>query len=236
MARCGLRGPSPITSRTPTSAPRLAQRRLCTNIGPVFRPRSTTALSSFHPESRAMNPSRGFTLAELAVAVAIIGLLLAGALIPFSTQIDVRNTADTQRAMESVREAIIGFAQANGRLPCPADGSIAAGLANAGTEQLIGTSCTAFFGVVPWATLGAPETDAWGRRFSYRVSRFLPTFPLRRGPPPRHQARPTRVCRALQRRCRRLPRRLLCVRSATSRFSRAARPRRPSLWARPCPR
>src|SRR6266571_3893372 len=170
MARCGLRGPSPITSRTPTSAPRLAQRRLCTNIGPVFRPRSTTALSSFHPESRAMNPSRGFTLAELAVAVAIIGLLLAGALIPFSTQIDVRNTADTQRAMESVREAIIGFAQANGRLPCPADGSIAAGLANAGTEQLIGTSCTAFFGVVPWATLGAPETDAWGRRFSYRVS------------------------------------------------------------------
>jgi len=117
-----------------------------------------------------MNPSRGFTLAELAVAVAIIGLLLAGALIPFSTQIDVRNTADTQRAMESVREAIIGFAQANGRLPCPADGSIAAGLANAGTEQFNGTSCTASLGVVPWATLGAPETDAWGRRFSYRVS------------------------------------------------------------------
>src|SRR6266851_7760907 len=170
MARCGLRGPSLITSRTPTSAPRSAQRRLCTNIGPVFRPRSTTALSSFHPESRAMNRSRGFTLAELAVAVAIIGLLLAGALIPFSTQIDVRNVADTQRAMESIREAITGFAQANGRLPCPANGSIAAGLANAGTEQFNGTSCTASLGVVPWATLGAPETDAWGRRFSYRVS------------------------------------------------------------------
>jgi len=117
-----------------------------------------------------MNRSRGFTLAELAVAVAIIGLLLAGALIPFSTQIDVRNVADTQRAMESIREAVIGFAQASGRLPCPADGSIAAGLANAGTEQFNGTSCTASFGVVPWATLGAPETDAWGRRFSYRVS------------------------------------------------------------------
>src|SRR5712691_2337756 len=170
MARCGLRGPSPITSRTPTSAPRSAQRHLCTNIGPVFRRRSTTALSSFHPESRAMNRSRGFTLAELAVAMAIIGLLLAGALIPFSTQIDVRNVADTQRAMESIREAITGFAQANGRLPCPADGSIAAGLANAGTEQFNGTSCTASFGVVPWATLGAPETDAWGRRFSYRVA------------------------------------------------------------------
>src|SRR6266705_5121804 len=134
MARCGLRGPSPITSRAPTSALCSAQRRLCTNIGPVFRRRSTTALSSFHPESHAMNRSRGLTLAELAVALAIIGLLLAGALIPFSTQIDVRNTADTQRAMESVREAIIGFAQANGRLPCPADGTIAAGGTNAGKE------------------------------------------------------------------------------------------------------
>src|SRR6266545_7017060 len=170
MARCGLRGPSPITSRAPTSAPRSAQRRLCTNIGPVFRPRSTTALSSFHPESRAMNRSRGFTLAELAVAVAIIGLLLAGAMIPFTAQIEVRNVADTQRTMESIREAITGFAQANGRLPCPANGSIAAGLANAGTEQFNGTSCTASLGVVPWATLGAPETDAWGRRFSYRVA------------------------------------------------------------------
>ena len=26
------------------------------------------------------------------------------------------------------------------------------------------------FGVVPWATLGTPEFDAWGRRFSYRVA------------------------------------------------------------------
>jgi hypothetical protein len=25
-------------------------------------------------------------------------------------------------------------------------------------------------GVVPWATLGLPETDAWGRRFTYRVT------------------------------------------------------------------
>ncbi len=117
-----------------------------------------------------MNRSRGFTLAELAVAVAIIGLLLAGAMIPFTAQIEVRNVADTQRTMESIREAITGFAQANGRLPCPANGSIAAGLANAGTEQFNGTSCTASLGVVPWATLGAPETDAWGRRFSYRVA------------------------------------------------------------------
>jgi len=131
-----------------------------------------------------MSRSKGFSLVELAVALAIIALLLAGALIPLSTQIDVRNGADTQRTMDSVRDALIGFAQANGRLPCPADGSLAAGAAGAGIEQVSGNSCvtvnsascTAINGaaipcsVVPWATLGTPETDAWGRRFSYRVS------------------------------------------------------------------
>src|SRR5205814_4565643 len=90
--------------------------------------RSTTGSWSFRPESSAMS-SKGFSLVELAVAVAIIALLLAGALIPLSTQIDVRNSADTQRNMESIRDAIIGFAQANGRLPCPADGSVPAGAA-----------------------------------------------------------------------------------------------------------
>ena len=126
---------------------------------------------------------KGFSLVELAVALAIIALLLAGALIPLSTQIEVRNVADTRRSMESIQEAITGFAQANGRLPCPADGSLPAGAAGAGTEQVSGNSCTAAnsasctavngaipCSVVPWATLGVPETDAWGRRFTYRVS------------------------------------------------------------------
>jgi len=118
--------------------------------------------------------NKGFSLVELAVALAIIALLLAGALIPLSTQMDVRNVADTQRTMESIREAIVGFAQANGRLPCPANGNTPAGAAGAGTEQVSGTTCTGggnvFFGAVPWATLGLPEVDGWGRRFSYWVS------------------------------------------------------------------
>jgi prepilin-type N-terminal cleavage/methylation domain-containing protein len=114
-----------------------------------------------------MSKRRGFSLVELAVALAIIALLLAGALIPLSTQMDVRNVADTQRTMESIREAITGFAQANGRLPCPANGTIAAGGTDAGKELCPNGNG---FGVVPWATLGVPETDGWGRRFSYWVS------------------------------------------------------------------
>ena len=112
-----------------------------------------------------MSKNKGFSLIELAVALAIIALLIAGALLPLSTQLDVRNRADTQRSMDSIREAIMGFAQANGRLPCAANGTIAAGGANAGQE-----ACPSTSGVVPWAALGVPETDGWGRRFSYWVS------------------------------------------------------------------
>jgi prepilin-type N-terminal cleavage/methylation domain-containing protein len=144
-----------------------------------------------------MNLSKGFSLVELAVALFIIALLLAGALIPLSTQIDVRNAAETQRNLDTIREAIIGFAQANGRLPCPADGTKPAGAAGAGAEVLTGTSpnttCAQVFGVVPWTTLGMPETDNWGRRFSYQVSAifadgvglatFNNSFPSAQNPP-----------------------------------------------------
>jgi prepilin-type N-terminal cleavage/methylation domain-containing protein len=128
-----------------------------------------------------MSPSKGFTLAEMAVAVVILALLLFGAMVPFSAQVDIRNVADTRRTMDSIKEAIMGFAQANGRLPCPANGATATGTTDAttwptpivaGAEQWDPTNnrCYIVFGVVPWATLGVPETDAWGRRLSYQVA------------------------------------------------------------------
>src|SRR5258706_7684633 len=160
--------------------------------------------------------SKGFSLVELAVALAIIALLIAGALIPLPTQTDVRTVPDTRRSMESIREPIIGFAQANGRLPCPADGTIPAGGADAsgrpaGAEQLTPATlpppstaaCTNSFGVVPWTTLGVPETDGWGRRFSYWVSPIFAdgiglgsinnTFPSAQNPPCPDPAAPTPV-------------------------------------------
>jgi len=128
-----------------------------------------------------MRHSRGFTLAEMAMAVAILSLLLFAAMVPFSTQLDVRNIADTRRSMDSIREALLGFAQTNGRLPCPANGATRAGSVDtttwptqiaAGAEQWdpVNNQCFTVLGVVPWTTLGTPETDSWGRRFTYRVA------------------------------------------------------------------
>lgn len=114
----------------------------------------------------------GFTLAELAVALVIVGLLLASALIPLSAQIELKSVADTQRTMDQIRDALVGFALANGRLPCPANGALAEGNTSAGTESknVANTACLSETGVLPWAVLGVPQTDAWGRRFTYRVA------------------------------------------------------------------
>lgn len=113
---------------------------------------------------------RGFTLVELAVALAIIALLLGFMVVPLSTQMDQQHNSDTQRQLDLIREALIGFAVANGRLPCPAAPGTASTVAGAGTENKPGANCGITDGVVPWTTLGLPEMDAWGHRFTYTVS------------------------------------------------------------------
>ena len=57
-----------------------------------------------------MKRERGFTLIELAVVVAIFGLLLTILVVPLSTQFDQQRAAETQKQLENVREALIGFA------------------------------------------------------------------------------------------------------------------------------
>ncbi|HLD09715.1 MAG TPA: prepilin-type N-terminal cleavage/methylation domain-containing protein, partial [Methylophilaceae bacterium] len=56
------------------------------------------------------HPSNGFTLVEMAVVLVIVGLLLAGLLMPLSAQLDQRNTTDTQKALAEIQQALIGYA------------------------------------------------------------------------------------------------------------------------------
>jgi prepilin-type N-terminal cleavage/methylation domain-containing protein len=114
---------------------------------------------------------KGFTLIEIAIVLVIVGLLLGGLLMPLATQVETQRRTETQKALKEINEAIIGFALANGRLPCPANPATPTGTVNAGVERLAATACAGNVrGVVPWVTLGVSELDAWGRRFTYRVT------------------------------------------------------------------
>lgn len=107
----------------------------------------------------------GFSLLEMAIVLAIVGLVLTGLIPSLTAQMEQQHRNDTTKQMIDLKDALIGYALVNGRLPCPAKGSIPSTTANAGLSD-----CTLTSGVVPWATLGTNETDAWGRRFTYSVS------------------------------------------------------------------
>lgn len=113
----------------------------------------------------------GFTLVEMAIVLAIVALILGTSLTLLSAQQDQRRIEDTRDRLNAAQEALIGFAITNGRLPCPADPTIATGAALAGHEAATcTTSPNTTGGVLPWVTLGIGETDAWGRRFTYSVT------------------------------------------------------------------
>lgn len=119
----------------------------------------------------------GFTLVEMAMVLMIVGLLLGGLMPTILTQMESQRINETRKQLDEIQQALIGYAIINGRLPCPADGTIPTipGVANgAGQEK---TSCAedANGGVLPWVTLGVGETDAWGRRYTYRVTPVFAT-------------------------------------------------------------
>lgn len=137
------------------------------------------------PGPSLSNRHGGFTLVELAVVGILISLLLGSLIAPLAAQSDMRAYRDTDKALADIREALIGFALVNGRLPCPAAAGLASGTASAGEEAMSGNKCACdgavaslggaacsgntIVGVLPWSSLGLPETDAWGRRFTFAV-------------------------------------------------------------------
>jgi prepilin-type N-terminal cleavage/methylation domain-containing protein len=128
-----------------------------------------------------MKHENGFSLVEIAVVMVIISILLAVVAVPFATQIEQRRTEETQRQLETIKEALIGFAIASGRLPCPATA------ASNGAESFVPVTgsaangnCQQFVGLLPAVTLGLSPVDsngfavdAWGlpqNRIVYAVS------------------------------------------------------------------
>lgn len=109
--------------------------------------------------------SRGFTLIEMAMVLLIMGLLLGGGLAVLSSQIESQKTKETQKILEEVKEALIGFAVSNGRLPRPSTVAL-----NGIENPVICASEALCTGLIPWATLGITKLDGWAKVVRYSVT------------------------------------------------------------------
>ena len=109
--------------------------------------------------------SQGFTLVEMAMVLVIMGLLLGGGLTLLSTQIEQQKVKGTERQLEEAKEALIGFALANGRLPRPS--SV---LLNGVEMPGVCASDAACTGLIPWTTLGVSKLDGWNKIVRYSVT------------------------------------------------------------------
>lgn len=107
---------------------------------------------------KLLGKSTGFTLIELAMVIFIISLLVGGLLSPLSSQLEARNRRMVEVQLEEIKEALIGYAMINGRLPCA---TTQADPANAlyGIED---PGCAFLEGYLPWKTLGVSAYDPWG--------------------------------------------------------------------------
>lgn len=112
-------------------------------------------------------PQHGFSLVELAVVLVIVALLSGGLMFGLSAQRESAALQDARRQLDTAREALLGFAMANGRLPCPAPANLPNTDANAGKAPAPPCNNALQNGVLPWVTLGLPETDPWGNRLTY---------------------------------------------------------------------
>lgn len=121
---------------------------------------------------RQLRRQRG---AALLLLVAVLGLGTASLLISAFG----RNTGEAERQQRTLatlaqaRDALLGFAATNGRLPRPAASALdgrerAADCAN-------DTECSGF---LPWVALGVDGVDAWGKLLRYSVTPEMARAPI----------------------------------------------------------
>jgi len=121
----------------------------------------------------AMKVEGGFSLVEMAVVLVILGFVIGVLMLPLQAQRENTFRLQTENQLEIAKKALIGFAQAKGRLPCPAiDGATATAAPQEGGQ------CAQQLGFLPVATLGIATTtdqdgyaiDAWNNRIMYAVT------------------------------------------------------------------
>lgn len=125
-----------------------------------------------------MKTSTGFSLVEMAMVLLIVSLLIGGLLTPLSGQMTQQQIKQTNTTLREIKEALVGFAITQRRLPCPDYPPPASapltdvidGVEDINSIYDVEERCKdGYEGFLPWATLGVEREDAWGNPFRYRV-------------------------------------------------------------------
>ncbi len=118
---------------------------------------------------RRKQTARGFSLIEIAVVLVILTILLTAVAVPIASQVNQKRVAETQRLLDLAQQALIGYASANGRLPCPAtDGTIVGTVNSFGDERFASVAdqalgkCEFWTGFLPAVALGLSPVDSQG--------------------------------------------------------------------------
>ena len=129
----------------------------------------------------------GFTLVEMAIVLLIVGLLLGGLVPVISGQVEQKRNSETRKQLEEIKDALIGYAIINGRLPCPAisgSNGLEDPIPVTGDCTYFSSTTNASNNYLPAATLGLSGTnssgllvDAWGNPIRYAVSSSNSTSP-----------------------------------------------------------
>lgn len=118
---------------------------------------------------------RGLAGALVAVILVLAAVIALATLALSRFSATSRAGEQTQNQLSALATAIEQFVAATGRLPCPADPTLATTDAAWGDEAVPSPNngtCTHPNGTVPWRTVGAKTgdaIDAWGWKVSYRV-------------------------------------------------------------------
>ncbi|MEI6762340.1 MAG: type II secretion system protein [Betaproteobacteria bacterium] len=120
----------------------------------------------------------GFTLAEIAIVLAVIGIAMTMGLKMLTATLENGAISETQAKQERIKLALVSYLRTNGRLPCPDTATPATGneVAPCIASNALG------YGVLPWLTLQLSRDavlDGWGNFFSYRVANTQPAVVVR---------------------------------------------------------
>lgn len=132
--------------------------------------------------------SSGFTLVEMGMVMMITVLLMGGLIPTLSAQMESQRINETRKQMDEIKDALVGYATAKGRLPCPAS-SVSNGMESFCTTasgvlctetlslQAHGRCSSPYNGFVPAVTLGLTPVDSqgymldgWNNRIRYAVT------------------------------------------------------------------